>query len=227
MDKSHPVAWEDIAGLEHAKKSIKEIVVWPMLRPDLFNGIRGPPKGLLLFGPPGNYQQKIIIGTGKTLIGKCIASQCKATFFSISSSSLTSKWVGEGEKMVRALFAVARVHQPSVIFVDEIDSLLTQRLEGEQEATRRIKTEFLVQFDGVGTDAEDRILLIGATNRPQEIDEAARRRFRKKLYIPLPEDQARKIIVQNLLKKQQHSLSSNDIEDIIRKTKGTLICIYC
>jgi SpoVK/Ycf46/Vps4 family AAA+-type ATPase len=136
---------------------------------------------------------------------------------------LTSKWVGEGEKMVRALFAVARVHQPSVIFVDEIDSLLTQRLEGEQEATRRIKTEFLVQFDGVGTDAEDRILLIGATNRPQEIDEAARRRFRKKLYIPLPEDQARKIIVQNLLKKQQHSLTSDDIEEIIRKTKGTLI----
>ena len=124
--------------------------------------------------------------------------------------------------MVRALFAVARVHQPSVIFVYEIDSLLTQRLEGEQEATRRIKTEFLVQFDGVGTDSEDRILLIGATNRPQEIDEAARRRFRKKLYIPLPEDQARQIIVENLLKKQQHSLSFTEIEKIIEKTKGNL-----
>ena len=169
MDQSQPVHWEDIAGLEHAKNVIKEIVVWPMLRPDLFQGIRGPPKGLLLFGPPG---------TGKTLIGKCIASQCKATFFSISSSSLTSKWIGEGEKMVRALFTVARVHQPSVIFVDEIDSLLTQRTEGEQEATRRIKTEFLVyffigeihehrQFDGCGTSQDDRILMIGATNRPQ------------------------------------------------------------
>ncbi len=121
---------------------------------------------------------------------------------------------------MRALFAVARVHQPSVIFVDEIDSLLTQRLEGEQEATRRIKTEFLVQFDGVGTDTEDRILLIGATNRPQEIDEAAKRRFRKKLYIPLPEDQARQIIVENLLKKQQHSLSFTEIQKIIEKTKG-------
>ena len=137
MHRVDNISWESIAGLEHAKSSIKEIVVWPMLRPDLFKGLRGPPKGLLLFGPPG---------TGKTLIGKCIASQAKATFFSISASSLTSKWVGEGEKMVRALFAVARCSQPAVIFIDEIDSLLTQRTDGEFEASRRIKTEFLVQF---------------------------------------------------------------------------------
>lgn len=104
---------------------------------DIFNGLRGPPKGLLLFGPPG---------TGKTMLGRCIASQAGATFFSISASSLTSKWVGEGEKMVRALFAVARWKEPSVVFVDEIDSLLTQRSESENEASRRIKTEFLVQF---------------------------------------------------------------------------------
>ena len=106
-------------------------------RRDIFKGLRGPPKGLLLFGPPG---------TGKTLIGKCIASQSGATFFSISSSSLTSKWMGDGEKMVRALFAVARCHQPAVIFIDEVDSLLTQRTDGEFDATRRIKTEFLVQL---------------------------------------------------------------------------------
>ena len=172
-------------------------------------------------------------GTGKTLIGKCIASQCKATFFSISSSSLTSKWVrsfdflnvqvGDGEKMVRALFAVARVHQPSVIFVDEIDSLLTQRTEGEQEATRRIKTEFLVQFDGCGTNSDDRILMIGATNRPQEIDEAARRRFRKKLYIPLPEDGARRKIILNLLSKQIHSLTDLEVAEIVDKTCGRFI----
>ncbi|KAJ3250930.1 hypothetical protein HK103_003046 [Boothiomyces macroporosus] len=205
------VSWDDIAGLEHAKATIKEIVVWPMLRPDIFNGIRGPPKGLLLFGPPG---------TGKTMIGKCIASQCNATFFSISSSSLTSKWVGDGEKMVRALFAVARAKQPSVIFVDEIDSLLTQRTDGEQEATRRIKTEFLVQFDGCGTSSEDRILMIGATNRPHEIDEAARRRFRKKLYVPLPEPEARSSIIRSLLSKQHHNLSNADICEIIEKTPG-------
>ncbi|OUM69671.1 hypothetical protein PIROE2DRAFT_32600, partial [Piromyces sp. E2] len=193
LDKTPTITWDDIAGLEHAKATIMESVIWPMQRPDIFTGLRGPPKGLLLYGPPG---------TGKTLIGKCIASQSGATFFNISSSSLTSKWIGEGEKMVRALFAVARVHQPSVIFVDEIDSLLTQRTDGENEANRRIKTEFLVQFDGCGTNAEDRILLIGATNRPGEIDEAARRRFRKKLYIPLPDEGARKSLLMNLLKKQ-------------------------
>ncbi|PVZ97252.1 hypothetical protein BB558_006533 [Smittium angustum] len=212
MSNLPSVSWEDIAGLEHAKKSIMEIVVWPMQRPDLFSGLRGPPKGLLLFGPPG---------TGKTLIGRCIASQSSATFFSISSSTLTSKWVGEGEKMVRALFAVARVNQPSVIFIDEIDSLLTQRTDGEMEGTRRIKTEFLIQFDGCGTTSEDdKILVIGATNRPQEIDEAARRRFRKRLYIPLPDSGGRKTIMENLLKKQSHCLTESEIEDICKKTKG-------
>ena len=205
------VTWDQIAGLEHAKATIKEIVIWPMLRPDIFTGLRGPPKGLLLFGPPG---------TGKTMIGKCIASQAQATFFSISASSLTSKWVGEGEKLVRALFACARALQPSVIFIDEIDSLLTQRTDGEFEASRRIKTEFLVQFDGAATSSNDRILVIGATNRPQELDEAARRRLVKRLYIPLPDATARKSIVQTLLSSQKHSLSENDIEGICAKTDG-------
>ncbi|KAJ3387037.1 Fidgetin-like protein 1 [Entophlyctis sp. JEL0112] len=135
VDGGKDVSWEDIAGLEHAKQVITESIIWPMKRPDIFCGMRAAPKGLLLFGPPG---------TGKTLIGKCIATQSGAKFFSISSSSLTSKWVGDGEKLVRALFAVARVNQPSVIFMDEIDSLLTQRTDGENEASRRIKTEFLV-----------------------------------------------------------------------------------
>ncbi|GBB88176.1 hypothetical protein RclHR1_01470024 [Rhizophagus clarus] len=200
MEQSPNISWDDIAGLEHAKKTIQEAVTWPLLRPDIFTGLRSPPKGLLLFGPPG---------TGKTLIGKCIAS----------SSSLTSKWVGDGEKMVRALFAVARVNQPAVVF---IDSLLTQRTDGEYEASRRIKTEFLVQFDGVKTAGleEDRILLVGATNRPQEIDEAARRRFRKRLYIPLPEHDGRFAIIKNLLLKQKHSLTDEQIHEICKKTTG-------
>ncbi|CAB4477246.1 unnamed protein product [Rhizophagus irregularis] len=213
MEQSPNITWDDIAGLEHAKKTIQEAVTWPLLRPDIFTGLRSPPKGLLLFGPPG---------TGKTLIGKCIASESGSTFFSISSSSLTSKWVGDGEKMVRALFSVARVNQPAVVFVDEIDSLLTQRTDGEYEASRRIKTEFLVQFDGVKTASleEDRILLVGATNRPQEIDEAARRRFRKRLYIPLPEHEGRFAIVKNLLSKQKHSLTDEQIHEICKKTEG-------
>ncbi|BFZ23961.1 hypothetical protein BsWGS_26999 [Bradybaena similaris] len=211
MDRGTPVLWTDIAGLEFAKKTIKEIVVWPMLRPDIFTGLRGPPKGLLLFGPPG---------TGKTLIGKCIASQSKSTFFCISASSLTSKWVGEGEKMVRALFAVARCNQPAVIFIDEIDSLLSQRSDAEHESSRRIKTEFLVQLDGAATNSDDRILVIGATNRPQEIDEAARRRFVKRLLIPLPEAIARSQIIRNLMSQQTARLTEEDIQAIVDKTEG-------
>lgn len=211
MDHGPPLSWDDIAGLEFAKSVIKEIVVWPMLRPDIFKGLRGPPKGVLLFGPPG---------TGKTLIGKCIASQSKATFFSISASSLTSKWVGEGEKMVRALFAVARCHLPAVIFIDEIDSLLSQRTDGENDASRRIKTEFLVQLDGATTSSDDRLLVVGATNRPQEIDEAARRRLVKRLYIPLPDAGAREKIISSLLSEQKYSLTEQDLGKIVHQTQG-------
>lgn len=211
MDHGPPVGWDDIAGLEFAKTTIKEIVVWPMLRPDIFTGLRGPPKGILLFGPPG---------TGKTLIGKCIACQSGATFFSISASSLTSKWVGEGEKMVRALFAIARCHQPAVIFIDEIDSLLSQRTDGEHDSSRRIKTEFLVQLDGAATAADDRILVVGATNRPQEIDEAARRRLAKRLYIPLPEATARRQIVTNLMAQEKNQLGESEVERVVTATEG-------
>jgi len=211
MDQGEPVHWDDIAGLDFAKETVKEIVVWPMLRPDIFSGLRGPPKGLLLFGPPG---------TGKTLIGKCIASQSGSTFFSISASSLTSKWVGEGEKMVRALFAVAKVHQPAVVFIDEIDSLLSSRSDSEHESSRRIKTEFLVQLDGANTVGEERVLVVGATNRPQELDEAARRRLVKRLYIPLPEEQARQGMVSRLLARERHSLSAEDVVEIAGLTPG-------
>ncbi|CAJ0584896.1 unnamed protein product, partial [Mesorhabditis spiculigera] len=203
--------WRDVAGLEAAKKALSEIVVLPFKRPDVFTGIRAPPKGVLLFGPPG---------TGKTMIGRCVASQCKATFFNISASSLTSKWVGEGEKLVRALFAVARLKDPSIIFIDEIDSLLCARSETEHESSRRIKTEFLVQLDGVATSAEDRLLVLGATNRPQELDEAARRRFAKRLYVPLPQECARRQMVHNLIAQNTHRLRDKDLDEIAGMTKG-------
>ncbi|CDW59207.1 fidgetin protein 1 like [Trichuris trichiura] len=183
-------SWDDVAGLSEVKSAIKEIVVWPMLRPDIFTGLRAPSKGVLLFGPPG---------TGKTLIGSCIASQCKATFFSVSASSLTSKWVGEGEKLVRTLFAVARARSPSVIFIDEVDSLLTKRSDSDNDSMRRMKNEFFSQMEGVGVSKEERLLVIGATNRPWELDEAARRRFTRRLYIPLPNLQARADIISRLL----------------------------
>lgn len=188
-----------------------EAIVYPLQRPDLFTGLRRPPKGVLMFGPPG---------TGKTLIAKCVANNAKATFFNVSASTLTSKWVGEGEMMVRALFTYARVRQPSVIFIDEVDCLLSQRSNNEHESSRRLKTEFLVFLDGCGTGDSDQVLLIGATNRPQELDEAARRRFTKRLYIPLPEKEARYDIIKHYLKEIEHNLGETEIECLSAATDG-------
>ena len=210
VDRGHPITFNDIAGLKEAKESVYELVCWPMKRPDLFTGLRSLPKGLLLFGPPG---------TGKTLIGKAIAHESGATFFSISASSLMSKWTGESERLVKTLFAVASYREPAVVFIDEVDSLLTARSSDENEASRRLKTEFLVQLDGAATP-NDRVLVVGATNRPHELDEAARRRFVKKLYIPLPEAAGRRDLVQNLLKKNLSSVSGAQVEEIVRRTDG-------
>lgn len=123
---------------------------------------------------------------------------------------------------MRALFAVSRVLQPSVIFIDEIDSLLSQRADGEQDASRRMKTEFLIQLDGAGCDPNDRILVIGATNRPQEIDEAARRRLVKRLYIGLPDAKARKELIVGLLNKYGHenSLSESEVDTLVERADG-------
>lgn len=211
LDNSEAVKFDDIAGLEFAKKCVIEMICWPMAKPDLFSGLRRLPKGMLLFGPPG---------TGKTLIGKAIAHQAGATFFSISSSSMTSKWIGEGEKTVRTLFAVAGYKQPSVVFIDEVDSLLCQRSSDENEASRRLKTEFLIQLDGAGTDTNARVVIIGATNRPDELDEAARRRFVKRIYIPLPDGAGRQQLLNRLLLKEKHNLDESDIESVVAITNG-------
>lgn len=136
----------------------------------------------------------------------------------VKSSKLSQ--IGDGEKMVRALFAVARCYQPAVIFIDEIDSLLTQRSDNEHEATRRIKNEFLIQWDGAGTNKDDQLLLVGATNRPHELDEAARRRLVKRVYIPLPDPPARTELVKNLLRKQDNSLTAEDVERVVQQTNG-------
>ncbi|KAF5834481.1 P-loop containing nucleoside triphosphate hydrolase protein [Dunaliella salina] len=156
------------------------------------------------------------------LLGKALASEAGTCFFSISASSLTSKWVGEGEKLVRALFALAAEKAPSIIFIDEIDSLLSSRGGGnEHDAARRLKTEFLVQFDGVAAaPGSERVVVVGATNRPHELDDAARRRLVKRIYIPLPNAEGRAAILGYLLKGQPHLLRSRELESVVQLTEG-------
>ncbi|XP_072188899.1 spastin isoform X3 [Excalfactoria chinensis] len=211
VDSGPAVKFDDIAGQELAKQALQEIVILPSLRPELFTGLRAPARGLLLFGPPGN---------GKTMLAKAVAAESNATFFNISAASLTSKYVGEGEKLVRALFAVARELQPSIIFIDEVDSLLCERREGEHDASRRLKTEFLIEFDGVQSSGEDRILVMGATNRPQELDDAVLRRFTKRVYVSLPNEETRFILLKNLLSKQGSPLTQKELAQLARMTDG-------
>ncbi|KAI8545265.1 hypothetical protein RHMOL_Rhmol07G0028000 [Rhododendron molle] len=237
VDRSPSVKWEDIAGLEKAKQALMEMVILPTKRRDLFTGLRRPARGLLLFGPPG---------TGKTMLAKAVASESEATFFNVSASSLTSKWVGEGEKLVRELFMVAVSKQPSVIFMDEasysicrilvrldflfyvlvpydmllIDSIMSTRVANEHDASRRLKSEFLVQFDGVTSNSDDLVIVIGATNKPQELDDAVLRRLVKRIYIPLPDAHVRRSLLKHKLKGQAFSLPAGDLERLVEGTEG-------
>ncbi|XP_031695100.1 vacuolar protein sorting-associated protein 4B-like [Anarrhichthys ocellatus] len=205
MEKPN-IKWDDVAGLEGAKEALKEAVILPIKFPHLFKG-----RGILLFGPPG---------TGKTYLAKAVAAEANnSTFFSIASSDLVSKWLGESEKLVKSLFTLAREHKPSIIFIDEIDSLCGSRSENESEAARRIKTEFLVQMQGVGNDNEG-ILVLGATNIPWTLDSAIRRRFEKRIYIPLPEAHARSFMFKLHLGSTPNSLAEADFVTLGQKTEG-------
>lgn len=205
------VKFSDIIGQQKAKQALQELVILPSINPQLFTGLLTPLKGLLLFGPPGN---------GKTMLAKAAANEANCNFFNINSSSLTSKYVGDGEKLVRTLFAVARHLQPSIIFIDEIDSILSTRKENEHEASRRLKTEFFSQFDGMQTDKNDRILVMGATNRPYDLDSAALRRFPKRIFVGLPDLDTRFDLIKKLVHSHAHSLSDYQIRDLARRSQG-------
>lgn len=210
MEKPN-VKWSDVAGLESAKEALKEAVILPIKFPHLFTGNRKPWRGILLFGPPG---------TGKSYLAKAVATEANnSTFFSVSSSDLVSKWLGESEKLVKNLFELAREHKPSIIFIDEVDSLCSSRSDNESESARRIKTEFLVQMQGVGND-NDGILVLGATNIPWVLDAAIRRRFEKRIYIPLPEDHARTDMFKLHMGNTRSTINEDQYRQLGAKTDG-------
>jgi len=176
------VKWEDVANLDEAKQALRESVILPMLRPDLFTGARRPWKGVLLFGPPG---------CGKTLIAKAVANEAGCTFFNADAASIVSKWLGESERLVKNLFGSARKEQPAIVFMDEVDALTGERGSDQVGGERRLKTQFLIEMDGMKSRKGDHIVVLGATNRPWDLDAAFRRRFERRIMVPMPEFEAR------------------------------------
>lgn len=190
------VTFDDIGALENVKESLQELVMLPLRRPDLFKGgLLKPCKGILLFGPPG---------TGKTMLAKALATEANASFVNVSMSTITSKWFGEDEKNVRALFSLAAKVSPTIIFIDEVDSMLGQRSRvGEHEAMRKIKNEFMAHWDGLLSKSTERVLVLAATNRPFDLDEAIIRRFQRRIMVGLPNAESRERILRTLLAKEK------------------------
>ncbi|CAB4065321.1 KATNA1 [Lepeophtheirus salmonis] len=203
----------DISGLNDAKSLLQETVVLPLLMPEFFKGIRRPWKGVLMMGPSG---------TGKTMLAKAVATECSTTFFNISASSLVSKYRGDSEKLVKFLFETARSKAPSTIFMDEIDSLCSQRgTDSEHEASRRFKSELLIQMDGLNSESEGNkiVVVLAATNHPWDIDEAFRRRFEKRILISMPNLDTRIALLKSKL--QDVDLDEDvDLEDIANQLEN-------
>lgn len=202
------VTWDDIGGLEEPKARIREAIILPMKRPEVFKGPLKPWKGILLFGPPG---------CGKTLLAKAAANECDATFFSISAADILSKWFGESEKLIKTLFGAAEKKAPSIIFVDEIDSIAAERTISETGAERRVLTQVLRQMDGV--EELKSVLVMAATNIPWILDPAILRRFEKRVRVPLPDADARRKIFDIHLKGAELA-KDVDLDALTKMTSG-------
>ncbi|SPC65607.1 probable MSP1 - intra-mitochondrial sorting protein [Ustilago sp. UG-2017b] len=207
-----PVDFNSVGGLDGIISSLQESVIAPLCYPELFDnasGLLGAPKGVLLYGPPG---------TGKTMLAKALAKESDATFINMHVSTLTNKWFGESNKLVAALFSLARKLQPSIIFIDEIDSFLRERATGDHEVTGMMKAEFMTLWDGL-TSSTDRIMVLGATNRPNDIDSAILRRLPKRYAVSLPNASQREKILSLMLSATP--LDSNfSISDLVKRTEG-------
>eukprot|EP00250_Pteridium_aquilinum_P010505 c19435_g1_i1 orf=463-2994(-) len=207
------VSFKDIGALDNVKEALQELVMLPLRRPDLFSkgGLIKPCKGILLFGPPG---------TGKTMLAKAVATEAGASFINVSMSTITSKWFGEDEKNVRALFTLAAKVAPTIIFIDEVDSMLGQRSRnGEHEAMRKIKNEFMAHWDGLLSKAGERVLVLAATNRPFDLDDAIIRRFERRLMVGLPDKDNRERILRTILEKEAIA-DDLDFAELANMTEG-------
>ena len=184
------VSFKNIIGLDTPKTIIEEALLWPMKYPQFFTGLLEPWKGILLFGPPG---------TGKTLLAKAVATEMRTTFFNISAATIVSKWRGESEKLIKVLFDLARHYQPSTIFLDEIDSIMSARGEmgDEHEGSRRMKTELLIQLDGLTKN--EGVFLLAASNIPWDLDPALLRRLEKRVMVSLPDKKGREMLLKSFI----------------------------
>ncbi|KAK4462824.1 cystathionine beta-lyase [Cladorrhinum samala] len=213
-----PTGFDAIGGLEDIIEELKESIIYPLTMPHLYShggALLSAPSGVLLYGPPG---------CGKTMLAKAVARESGASFINLHISTITEKWYGDSNKLVRAVFSLARKLQPAIIFIDEIDAVLGTRRSGEHEASGQVKAEFMTLWDGLtSTNAAGipaRIVVLGATNRINDIDEAILRRLPKKFPVPLPDLQQRRRILELILAGTKRDADNFDLEYIAKVTAG-------
>ena len=215
------IKMSEVAGLADAKQAIDDAILAPMKHPELFKGkARQPWRGILFYGPAG---------CGKTLVAKAVASEVNATFFNVSAANIVSKWLGESERLVMNLFDLARKSQPAIIFIDELDSIGVSRSGDDVGGERRLKTQLLTELQGLASNEDDRITLIGATNLPWELDFALRSRFEKKIHVPLPNKEARAKIFEIHMEDVEVSpaVEYEELADLTEGYSGRDISVVC
>ncbi len=204
------VTWDDIAGLDEVKKALMEAIYFSIAKPEAPVKIE-PPRRFLLYGPPG---------TGKTMLAMAASNMLKATFFNVSVDRVLSRYVGDSPRMVSAIFRVAYRKAPSIIFFDEIETLVAKRDTGREAATGVVQT-FLTELDGFKSKQLDKpVVVIAATNKPWMLDEAILSRFEKRIYIPLPDKEARKQLFKLEIEKKGFKLQGITYDELAEITQG-------